>query len=125
MLKGCTEILKNRPYFGGIKDKTQVRALNEIKLYIDFIEFNIYTGTCSLIHVLTYPFMVGPDWCIYYEEIGSFNRRSHSKKLCLAKYSVIPYHDGKWEDEWCLLKTNTNNSKKIYVKANDYQPQYY
>lgn len=122
MLKECTEILKNRPYFGGEKNNDQVRVLREIKLYINLIEFNIYTGASRLIHVVTYPFMVNIDWCIYYEELGSLNRRGHSKRLCLCEYSVIPYCDGRWETERCLLKTNITNPEELRIKTKDYQP---
>ena len=125
MLKGCTDVLRNRPYFGGLKNRTQVRTLSEIKLYINLIEFNIYTGVSRLVHVLTYPFIVKSDWHIYYEEIGPFNRRSHSKRLCLPKYSVVPYNNGRWETEWCLLKTKNRNPKKIHINIRKYQPQYY
>jgi len=125
MLGGYAETLKNRPYFGGFENKRQVRGLNEIKPYINFIEFNVYVGMFSLIHVLTYPFMVNSDWCIYYEELGSFNRRSCSKRLNLSKYSVIPYDNGKWERDGCLLKISRTNAKKLRVKTEKYQPQYY
>ena len=124
MSRECT-ILKNRPYFGGNKNQIQVRALNEIKLYINLIEFNVYTGVSRLIHVVTYPFMVNSDWCIYYEELGSLNRRGHSKRLCLCEYSVIPYHDGEWEKDRCLLKTDIANLEKLRIKTKNYQPQYY
>jgi len=125
MLKGHTETLKNRPYFGGTKNSRQIRQLNEIKLYINLIKLNVCTGVSRLIYVVTYPFMVGPDWCIYYEEIGGFNRRSHSKRICLSKCSVIPYNNGKWETERCFLKTNASSPKKTHINIRKYQPVFY
>jgi len=118
-------MLFRRPYFGGEKNKDQVRALHQIKLYINLIKFNIYIGASRLIHVVTYPFMVNGDWCIYYEELGSLNRGGHSKRLCLCEYSVIPYHDGKWEVNRCLLQTNITSPEKLRIRTKDYQPQYY
>jgi len=118
-------VLKNRPYFGGTQNKSQIRALNQIKLYINLIEFNTYSGVSRLIHVVFRPFMIGPDWCIYYEELGNFNRRSCVKRLRLCKYSVVPYNNGRWETEWCLLKTKNRNPKKIHINIRKYQPQYY
>lgn len=119
------KMLLRRPYFGGDKNKTQVRALHEIKPYINLIEFNVYTGASRLIHVVTYPFMVNSDWCIYYEELGSLNRRGHSKRLCLCEYSVVPYGDGKWEKDRCLLQTDITSPEKLHIVTKDYQPMYY
>jgi len=118
-------MLFRRPYFGGEKNKDQVRGLNEIKPYINFIEFDIYVGASRLIHVVTYPFMVDSDWCIYYEELGSLNRRSYSKRLCLSKYSVIPYNNGEWERDHCLLKTDITSPEKLHIKVKNHQPVYY
>jgi len=125
MLRGYTKILKNRPYFGGFENKKQVRGLNEIKPYINLIEFNIYVGISRLIHVVTYPFMVNSDWCIYCEELDSFNRRSHSKRLNLSKYSVIPYNNGEWESNDCLLRIDIASPEKLHIKIKNHQPIYY
>jgi len=125
MLKGCMGILRNRPYFGGFENKRQVRGLNEIRPYINFIEFDIYAGASRLIHVVTYPFMVNSDWCIYYEELGPFNRRSHSKRLNLSKFSVIPYNNGEWERDGCLFKTTITSPKRLHINLKNHQPIYY
>ena len=118
-------MLLRRPYFGGVESSRQIRALNEIKLYINLIEFNIYTGVSRLIHVVTYPFMLNSDWCIYYEEIRPFNRRSYSKRLCLSEYSVIPYSNGEWEKDCCFLKTDITSPNKLRIRTKDHQPVYY
>lgn len=125
MLKRYVEILRNRPYFGGIDNKSQVRKLNEIQEHIVLIKFDIYNGALKLICVTTYPFTVCSDWCFYYQEIGTL-KMNHSKRLCLAKYSVIPYNDGTWEKHQCLLKvdvTKLGDIRNINIK--EYQPQYY
>lgn len=113
-----------RPYFGGIRNRRQIRAIDEIKLHMNLIVFNVYTGVSALIHIVTYPFPLNDSWYVYAEEVGPFRRANHAKRMNLAEYSVIPNGDGSWETEWCLLKTNTR-TKRIYVKKRNYQPEYY
>jgi|AntAceMinimDraft_9_1070365.scaffolds.fasta_scaffold00238_10 hypothetical protein len=124
MSKEFTEKLRGRPYFGGEENKRQIRVLSEIKLYKNLILFNIYSGGSSLLHVVSYPAQINCSWISYFEEIGTCGRSSPAKRIDLSTVSVIPYSDGTWETEWCLLKT----SARIFgmkVSISYYQPQHY
>jgi len=125
MLKRYTNVLLKRPYFCGIKNNRQVRALNEIKLYENLILFNVYAGASSLFHVVSCPIQLNGTWFAYFEEICPCRRSGSVKRVDLSTFSVVPYTDGSWETEWCLLKTKTRNPKKMHINVRQYQPQYY
>lgn len=125
MLEKRIDILKSRPYFGGVENSRQIRALNEIKLYQNLILFNVYVGASSLFHVVSCPVQLNGSWIASFEEVGTCGRTSCAKRIDLSIVSVIPYNNGNWESENCLLRTNIRSLHKIYVEINRYQPQYY
>lgn len=116
------KVLETRPHFGGKDNKRQVRSLDEIGIYQNFILFNVYSGVSQIVHVATEPFSLNDDWCIYYQEIGSYGRRGFIKRMSLSAVSVIPYLDGDWEDEWCILKFSSKAISRAHVDIDQYQP---
>ncbi|MFA5360743.1 MAG: hypothetical protein WC320_02135 [Candidatus Paceibacterota bacterium] len=129
---GSSEILKNRPYFGGIKSD-QIRSVFEIsscKWGRNVLSFNVYSGVDGLYHIVSCPFkMEDSCWYIFLEEIGLYNRTNGDIKIKLDKFSIVCYPDGEWEKEWCLIKTSARNLKELRklcsINIADYFPQYY
>lgn len=132
---GSREILRNRPYFGGLENKTQVRTVSELWKMEGkkVIGFNVNYGMQSLYLIVSPPFRLKNScWYIFVNEIGTYGRRNGDRKISLERYSIMPYsrktqdcQKGEWEKEWCLVRTNAKNPQEIYINPKEYQPQYY
>jgi hypothetical protein len=144
MLRNCQVLLKNRPYFGGIECSDQIRSIRELEQWEGkkIIVFNRNCGAEELYRLVSPPFKSinncwlkaennkwfkteNDCWYILVERIGTYFRSQGDIALKLCKYSVVPYENGDWEKERCLIKTHFSNPQKVYIKRSYYQPQYY
>lgn len=131
---GSSEILKNRPYFGGIKSD-QIRSVFEIsscKWGRNVLSFNVFSGVNGLYHLISCPFKEEENWYIFAEEIGTWGRTNGDIKIKLDKFSVVCYPDGTWEKDWCLVKTLVRSLRNLrqsgelkLVNTLNYFPIYY
>jgi hypothetical protein len=125
---GSREILRNRPYFGGLKSD-QIRCISDLNWCKNVLSFNIYSGIDGLYHIISCPFKMEDDcWYVFLEEVGNYHRTSDIK-IKLERYSVVCYQNGEWEKEFCLIKTNVTSLKDLRtllsINAPDYFPKYY
>ena len=129
MLRNC-EILRNRPYFGGIKSN-QVRyifELNHCNWGENVLSFNIHSGVDGFYRIVSCPFKENDSWHIFLEEIGSYHRTNGDIKIRLDRYSVVCYQNSEWEKEWCLIKVDVTSPEQLKnkkLKPLSYFPRYY
>lgn len=123
---GSREILKNRPYFGGL-ESNQVRCVSELDWCKNVLSFNIYSGIDGLYHAVSCPFkMKDGCWYIFLEEVGPYHRTNGDIKIKLERYSVVCYQNGEWEKEWCLIRADVTNFKELKeLKSLNYFPKFY
>ncbi len=111
---GSTEVLKNRPYFGGIKS-SQIKSISELNNWGEnnLLICNIFVGISGLFRATSCPFQEKERWHIFAEEIGTWGRTTGDIKIRLDKFSVVCYPNGTWEKDWFLLKTTAYSLKSL------------